>query len=119
MSSNKVKVEQGTVCGIEESLPDGRKYLRFSGIPYAKPPVNELRFQPPQKLLKFDKPEIDCTEERDCCFHKSTLTKEFIGSEDCLNLNVYVPKHRGSKKFTVMVYIHGGAMKYESNSKQL
>jgi carboxylesterase type B len=109
MSSVRVKVNQGIVRGCEEKLPDGRSYLRFSGVPYAKPPLGELRFKSPQKLLKFDSDEIDCTKERDACFHKSTLTKQFIGSEDCLNLNVYVPKsHEPGKKLAVMVYIHGG-----------
>lgn len=120
MSSIKVKVTQGIIRGVEELLPDGRSFFRYSGIPYAKPPVNELRFQPPQKLLKFVDNEIDCSEERDACFHKSTLTRSYVGSEDCLNLNVYVPSQRdGSEKFSVMVYIHGGALKYDSNSRQL
>lgn len=120
MSSLRVKIDQGVVRGCEEKLPDGRSYLRFSGIPYAKPPVGELRFRSPQKLLKFDADELDCTRERDCCFHKSTLTRQYIGSEDCLNLNVYVPSSFGSsKKYKVMVYIHGGGLKYDSNSKQL
>jgi carboxylesterase type B len=109
MSSIRVKVDQGVVRGCEEKLPDGRSFLRFSGVPYAKPPLGELRFKSPQKLLKFDQEEIDCTRERDACFHKSTLTKQFVGSEDCLNLNVYVPKsHEQGKKLAVMVYIHGG-----------
>ena len=120
MSSIKVKVKQGIVRGCEEKLPDGRLYFRFSGIPYAKPPINELRFQSPQKLLKFDKPEIDCTREGDACFHKSPLTKQYIGSEDCLVLNVYVPATTDpSEKFTVMIYIHGGGFKYDSGSKDL
>lgn len=104
MSSAKIKVKQGTVRGCEEKLPNGKIYLRFSGIPYAKPPINELRFRSPQKLEKFDQEEIDCTRERDPCFHKSTLTRQYIGSEDCLNLNIYVPaKTDTSEKLTVMV----------------
>ena len=116
MLSTRVKVQQGTVLGCEELLPNGKKYIRFSGIPYANFPS---RFQPSQKLTKFDTAEIDCTEERDPCFHRSTLTKKFVGSEDCLNLNVYVPVRNGSRKLTVMVYIHGGSLKYESNTRQL
>lgn len=120
MLSIKVRVSQGVVRGCEEKLPDGRSFLRFSGIPYAKPPIGKLRFRSPQKLEKFDEEELDCTRERDACFHKSTLTRELIGSEDCLNLNVYVPKSSSSsKRLTVMVYIHGGALKYDSNSREL
>lgn len=120
MSSLKVKVSQGVVRGCEEKLPDGRAYLRFSGIPYAKPPINELRFKSPQKLLKFDSDELDCTKERDGCFHRSTLTRKYVGSEDCLNLNVYVPVTQDpEKKFAVMIYIHGGRFKYDSATKDL
>lgn len=120
MSLTKVRVSQGAVLGCEEKLPDGRSHLRFSGIPYAKPPIGDLRFKSPQKLLKFDQDEIDCTRERDACFHKSTLTHDYIGSEDCLNLNVYIPKlDDTNQKLAVMVYIHGGGLKYDSNSKQL
>ncbi|XP_037037773.1 esterase B1-like [Bradysia coprophila] len=121
MSSLKVKVNQGIVCGCEEKLPNGKTFLRFSGIPYAKPPINELRFRAPQPLTKFEQPELDCTRERDACIHKSTLTGKYVGSEDCLNLNVYVPVMDGDarEKLAVMVYIHGGALKYDSNSMDL
>jgi carboxylesterase type B len=109
MSSFRVKVEQGVVLGCEEELPDGRTFLRFSGIPYAKKPINELRFRDPQKLEKFEKAEIDCTTEGDACLHRSIYLQEEIGSEDCLYLNVYVPKCSSSAgKLAVMVYIHGG-----------
>ncbi|CRK95772.1 CLUMA_CG009229, isoform A [Clunio marinus] len=120
MTSTKIKLSQGVVRGCREELPNGKSFLRFSGIPYAKPPINELRFKSPQKLLKFEEDEIDCTKERDACFHRSTITKKHVGSEDCLNLNVYVPENRkSSEKFAVMVYIHGGGLKYDSNSRQL
>lgn len=109
MISNKINVSQGIVKGIEELLPNGNKFMRFSGIPYAKAPINELRFQPPQKLLKFDDGnEIDCTKERDSCFHKSTIDGKYAGSENCLNLNIYVPQIDSNKTLAVMVYIHGG-----------
>jgi carboxylesterase type B len=105
MRGLSVKVLQGIVRGCKETLPNGRYYLRFSGIPYAKKPISELRFKSPQKLLKFEKHEIDCTKEGNECFHKST--GEFVGSEDCLYLNVYVPESTASSKLAVMVFLHG------------
>lgn len=103
MSSLKVRVQQGVVRGCEEKLPNGKSYLRFSGIPYAQPPINDLRFKSPRKLLKFNE-ELDCTVERDACFQKSPLARAYIGSEDCLNLNVYVPvQTEPPQKLTVMV----------------
>lgn len=107
MMRTSVKVAQGVVKGCREKLPNGADYLRFSGIPYAKKPINNLRFKAPQKLLKFDGDEIDCTREGDECFHRSTFTGGYVGSEDCLYLNVYVPEIPSSEKLSVMVWIHG------------
>lgn len=116
----KVRVNGGVVKGCLESLPNGNKFLRFSGIPYALPPINELKFRAPQKLLKFDTDEIDCTREGNACFHKSTIKRKLIGSEDCLNLNVYTPADNdSSKKKAVMVFIHGGGFMMDSNSVDL
>jgi carboxylesterase type B len=118
----KVKVNQGIVKGVIEPLPDGsgRNFQRFSGIPYAQPPIGELRFRAPQKLMKFENEEIDCTRERDQTFHYSGFTKEFIGSENSLNLNVYAPAEiDGTKKRAVMVFIHGGGFKFDSNRRDL
>lgn len=100
----RVKLEQGIVRGCEERLPDGRSFQRFSGIPYAQPPVNELRFQSPRKLEKFKQEEIDCTREGDPCFHRSPIQQKYIGSEDCLNMNIYVPSNPArADKLPVMV----------------
>lgn len=116
----RVKVNQGTIRGCQEKLPNGEAFQRFSGIPYAKPPINELRFRSPQKLLKFQQEEIDCTREGDPCFHKSPIWKKFVGSEDCLNLNVYVPSTaHATNKLPVMVFIHGGGFAFDSGSRDL
>lgn len=106
MLKTSVKVLQGIVNGCREKLPNGESFLRFSGIPFAQKPIGDLKFKAPQKLLKFDKPEIDCTKEGDECFHKSTYTGDYVGSEDCLYLNVYVPEIK-SHYLPVMVWIHG------------
>jgi cholinesterase len=116
----KVKVNQGIVKGVIEPLPNGGKFQRFSGIPYAKPPVGELRFRAPQKLMKFDQNEIDCSKEGNQCFQKSLVYGIYVGSEDCLNLNVYVPNDVDkTKKLPVMIFIHGGAYGFGSNNRDL
>ncbi|KAJ6641267.1 Juvenile hormone esterase [Pseudolycoriella hygida] len=120
MNSTKITVKQGILCGKKELLPNGKPFSIFLGIPYAKPPVRELRFRSPQKIIQFDRFELDCTSEGDACFQKSPLTRKYVGSENCLNLNVYVPfQENPLNKLAVMVYIHGGAMKYDSNSRTL
>lgn len=116
----KLKVNQGVLNGCLETLPNGNKFMRFSGVPYAKKPLGELKFKAPQKLLKFDTDEIDCTKECDPCFQKSIITKKFVGSENCLHLNVYAPADNDStSKKAVMVFIHGGGYMFDSNSVDL
>lgn len=79
----RVRVNQGVVRGCIEKLPDERPFQRFLGVPYAKPPVNELRFQSPQKILQFNQPEVDCTMEGPASFHKSGFHQKYIGNSRC------------------------------------
>ncbi|XP_055528121.1 esterase E4-like isoform X2 [Wyeomyia smithii] len=112
-----VKVRQGVVSGIREQLPNGNDSFAFRGIPYAKPPVGELRHKAPQPLDKFQSPVLDCSVERDVCFSRNMFTQEIEGSENCLFLNVYTPllKSEG-KRLPVMVFIHGGAFMFGSGN---
>ncbi|XP_055837765.1 carboxylic ester hydrolase isoform X2 [Episyrphus balteatus] len=120
VSSNKVKVKQGTVVGVEATLPNGSPYSYFKGIPYAVPPLGELRFQPPVPLEKFTSPEIDCSVEGEVCSQKDPLSGEECGSEDCLFLNVYTPRRKDSNKLlAVMVFVHGGAYMFGHGNSNL
>ncbi|CAG9800585.1 unnamed protein product [Chironomus riparius] len=112
----QLKIHQGTVKGVIENLANGKSFYRFSGIPYARNPEGKLRFKAPEKLLKFEKDVIDCTREGSACFHQSTVTGNYIGSENCLNLNVYAPADAKFKKLPVIVFIHGGGFMLDSNS---
>ena len=116
MSALEVKVNQlGIVSGIQEKLPNGGEFYAYRGIPYAEPPVAELRFKDPKPLTKFPVPVLDCSKPRDICYQKSMMPINLLaGSEDCLYLNVYTPKSTGSAKKSVMVFIHGGAFNHGS-----
>jgi para-nitrobenzyl esterase len=81
----------------------------FLGIPYAKPPVGELRFAPPQPADDWHGIR-DATAFGPGCSQDSVLMGPLPHDEDCLTLNVFAP--RGAKKsdrLPVMVFIHGGA----------
>ncbi|XP_065369326.1 acetylcholinesterase-like [Calliphora vicina] len=112
MSSQLVKVQtnQGIIVGQQKSLPNGNFYQSFQGIPYAVPPLGELRFKSPLPLERFGVPELNCLKERNVSHQRDPFTAEVIGSEDCLFLNVYVPNSSkdSSKSLPVMVWIHGG-----------
>lgn len=118
-SKPKVAVRQGTIVGSQGVLPRGGNFYSFKGIPYALPPVGELRFEAPVPLEKFPENELDCTKERDISLQKEVFSNDLVGSEDCLFLNVYTPKLKSDKPLPVMVYIHGGAYLFGSGNSDM
>ena len=104
-SSTAVTIGQGKVQG--KAAPNGT--VAFKGIPYATPPVGELRFKPPLP----PKPWAGTLDASD--FGKAAPQPqdalESISpsqqSEDCLNLNIWTPGADKSRR-PVMVFIHGG-----------
>jgi para-nitrobenzyl esterase len=101
-----VPTDEGPVRGAE--TPAVKEYL---GIPYAAPPVGELRWRPPQPHARWRGP-LDATHFGNHCPQTSSFAGVASTSEDCLYLNVYVPNDgpgRGpAKRRPVMVWIHGG-----------
>lgn len=100
--------ENGQVRGFAKG---GVRYWR--GIPYAKPPVGELRWRPPVKADNWQG-VLDATEYKSEAAQTGYLGVFATagGSEDCLYLNVAVPEKRpgDAEKFPVFVWIHGGAL---------
>lgn len=84
----------------------------FKNIPYAAPPVGELRWRPPQPAISWSGVR-DASKFGPSCpqmFVKNLSTGLILpGSEDCLKLNVYLPQNV-SKNMPVMVWFHGGGL---------
>lgn len=79
----------------------------FLGIPYAAPPVGDLRWQPPAPHASWPG-ELDATRTRSWCPQLASFPGSRVaGSEDCLYLNIYAPDPSGAG-LPVMVWIHGG-----------
>ena len=103
-----VRTRAGAVQGI--TLPSGVR--AFRGIPFAAPPVRELRWRPPQPAAKWqgvrvsDRFANQCMQARvfaDMMFRNSGV------SEDCLYLNVWAPaRARAGSGLPVLVYFFGG-----------
>jgi len=90
----------GPVRGVAQA-----GYLEFLGIPYAEPPVGDLRFAPPVAHAPYDG-TVDATEKGPACVQRAFGFS--LGEEDCLFVNVNTPAPAPSAA-PVMVWIHGGA----------
>ena len=77
-----------------KQLSNISSFFIFQGIPYAKPPVGKLRFKRTEPLLelKTDGSPFRATSFGRRCFQPSGLYyPSYVGQEDCLTLNVFVP----------------------------
>ena len=109
---DSVRTDSGVVLGTSRS-----GVTAFLGVPYAAPPVGNLRWRPPQPAIyrnadwRADQFGTSCIQNQP----RSRLpwTEEFMTQgpigEDCLYLNVWTPAKNASVKLPVMVWIYGGA----------
>ena len=106
-----VPVEGGFISGAAGNDPQIRVY---KGIPYAAPPVRELRWREPRVVpswsgvraaVAFAPACIQDQHIRDSIYWKG----DYSISEDCLYLNIWTPAKSAADRLPVMVWIHGGA----------
>ncbi len=103
-----VKVDSGALAGVVE-----HDVVAFKGIPFAKPPVGDLRWRAPQPVEAWS--GVKAADKYGAlCMQKINIKDNGVGpppaSEDCLTLNVWKPLHAGKRKLPVMVWIHGGGL---------
>jgi para-nitrobenzyl esterase len=108
-SSTTASTKQGKVEGEMTS----NEVIAFKGIPFAAPPVGELRFMPPQDPKPWDDTlkAFEYSEVEPQPMESITGAAGYPQSEDCLYLNVWTPKLDDTKR-PVMFWIHGGAYSY-------
>jgi para-nitrobenzyl esterase len=119
---DKVKLDTGVISGRAVGKP-GQEVYSFQGVPYAAPPTGKLRWQPPQ-------PAASWTGMRECTKYSQQPAQladpnlpgeeqRIPTSEDCLYLNVMTPAKNASDKLPVMVWFHGGGLRYQNANMPL
>jgi para-nitrobenzyl esterase len=114
--SNTIFAEElniSTTSGISQGfLING--VANWDDIPYAQPPVGDLRWKAPREILESNKllePKINnfCIQKPSGMGGSEFNGDEFYsGSEDCLYLDIKAPKSKSNNLLPVMFWIHGG-----------
>ena len=108
-AENVVTSSSGTSIGITKN-----GVISWDDIPYAKPPINDLRWRAPRKLDISKKDNIIEPQDGNYCVQEpsglggSDGDSFFSGSEDCLYLDIKKPKNTNNNLLPVMFWIHGG-----------
>ena len=111
LSSDELKII--TSSGIAEGYLKN-KIIKWDDIPYAEPPINELRWKAPRKIsqksnLIEPKDNNFCIQRTSSLGGSSQFSDELIsGNEDCLYLDIYAPSKKSEVLLPVMFWIHGG-----------
>jgi para-nitrobenzyl esterase len=103
----EVAVTGGSIRG--EEMPDGTSL--FLGIPYAAPPVGDLRWKPAQPVVPWEGARDATQPPAPCLQHDEDWNKKDveISREDCLYLSIRSPKLRAHARSPVLFWIHGGS----------
>ncbi|XP_013117809.2 esterase B1 [Stomoxys calcitrans] len=101
------KIAKGQIKGTKRMSVWGNSYYSFEGIPFAKPPLGDLRFRAPVEEDPWDD-VLDCTGPASIPFQGNMIFKKYKGSEDCLYLNVFTNDLTPAAARPVMVWIYGG-----------
>jgi para-nitrobenzyl esterase len=115
-----IRIDAGLISGVTDSTGT----TAYLGIPFAEPPVGNLRWRPPQPVAPWDGIRVADHFGASCMQNElgSRLpwTEEFMTqgviSEDCLYLNVWTTAKSPRDKQGVMVYIYGGGFTEGSGS---
>ncbi|MDG1065159.1 MAG: carboxylesterase family protein [Luminiphilus sp.] len=107
VSGAEVATASGRVLGVAAD----EHVIHWQDIPFAQPPEGALRWRAPQPYSQPDG-EVLSRESAICVQEAGAISdtdgSEFVGSEDCLYLDIVAPKSARDQRLPVMVWIHGG-----------
>lgn len=121
----RATTEQGRVRGEW----DGATAV-FRGIPFAQPPVGDLRWRAPRppaawdgerEALRFGAAPLQPSPPTDSVMYRTNFDDghAIVMSEDCLTLNVWTPEPRPGAGLAVLVWVHGGGNRYGYGSQRI
>ncbi|XP_067633408.1 cocaine esterase isoform X2 [Eurosta solidaginis] len=124
-----IMLDQGPIMGLK-IFPDSSRAAvsAYLGVPYAQPPVADLRFAPPlphkgwnRTLLAMNMRPL-CPQPSNTVYHETadgSLPREIATNEDCLYLNIWVSESRNTQNKPVLVLISGEDMIYDWSQNRL
>lgn len=118
VEKTKIFLDDVKIYGTKINKDDDKEIFAWYGIPYAQPPVGNLRWKAPRDF-NFESANFNATDFPERCVQVSNFYDELItgqkegsifGEEDCLYLNVFASEEllKSNKKAPVMFWIHGG-----------
>ena len=114
-----IKASVGDLTGYAQYTRKGRILHAYKGIPFVKPPIGNLRFKRPVPFEnKAWEGTFEAVNEVKKCVQLDPK-KTLIGTEDCLQLNVYVPRIENTGKLPVMVWFFGGGLQLGDVTQEL
>jgi len=120
LADDQVKTSSGIVEGVKAASPGVRA---FRGIPFAAPPIGELRWKAPQPVRPW-KGVLKASEFGPRCMQAGVFSDMIFRdradkpmNEDCLYLNVWTPAKSAEDRLAVMVWFYGGGFQAGSSSE--
>lgn len=102
-----LQTKLGSIEGVKSISSKGNEFYSFLGVPYAEPPIGQLRFREPQAKQSWGDKVLKATKDGKVCPQPVIFFNNSDMSEDCLFMNIHT-RNINQPLAPVLFYIHGG-----------